>query len=417
MCKMPGLTATTTLKVAFVGAGGIHFGTPDGPWNHSVRLEKVLGADLNVTAIIDPSPARRAEVLAEKRSQPVAPSYQYTQEFDTVPRYLEAIQSDPSTPVPDIVLIGIPPAFHGSLQPGKDIELQFRRVCGPRTALFVEKPMSSSPADEVLEIGRRFQQQGGIVSVGYFMRYLKAVTKIKELIVANNLTVMTTIARYSCTYESIKKMDWWMKSISCSPIVEQGTHFVDLSCFFGGEVDMSSVQAHAVEWYEPPGKLSVTPVDEESIAPDDRVPRVTSSVFKYKSGAVGTMVHTINLQGHTYSCELEVHCDGWMFRLVSPYDNPRVYVRSPASDAEVLYTFPEDDPYLTQMECLVDAVRSCNPEAVLCPWDDAARTYELTWAIRYASEKWGKERLLKEGKAMKSALAPTPHESPAAINC
>lgn len=27
-------------KVAIVGAGGINFGTDEGPWNHSFRLEK-----------------------------------------------------------------------------------------------------------------------------------------------------------------------------------------------------------------------------------------------------------------------------------------------------------------------------------------------------------------------------------------
>jgi predicted dehydrogenase len=49
---------------------------------------------------------------------------------------------------------------------------------------------------------------------------------------------------------------WWNKSIDCGPIVEQATHFVDLSRYFGGEVDLESIMAHSIEWYEEPGKLS-----------------------------------------------------------------------------------------------------------------------------------------------------------------
>lgn len=44
------------------------------------------------------------------------------------------------------------------------------------------------------------------------LRYLKAVQMMKQIIEENNLTVMTTIARYACAYEAIAKPDWWDKS-------------------------------------------------------------------------------------------------------------------------------------------------------------------------------------------------------------
>lgn len=44
------------------------------------------------------------------------------------------------------------------------------------------------------------------------LRYLKAVQMMKQIIEENNLTVMSTIARYACAYESIAKPDWWDKS-------------------------------------------------------------------------------------------------------------------------------------------------------------------------------------------------------------
>ena len=137
--------------------------------------------------------------------------------------------------------------------------------------------------------------------IRYMLRYLKAVQMMKQIIDENNLTVMTTIARYACAYEAIAKPDWWNKSkrlalsdgpfqrynvarltfIECSagPIIEQGTHFCDLSRYFGGEVDMSTVVAHSLEWDENAGHLSKMSVDESVIAPDDRIPRVTSATW------------------------------------------------------------------------------------------------------------------------------------------
>jgi len=44
------------------------------------------------------------------------------------------------------------------------------------------------------------------------LRYLKAVQMMKKIIEEENLTVMSTIARYACAYEAIAKLDWWDKS-------------------------------------------------------------------------------------------------------------------------------------------------------------------------------------------------------------
>ena len=45
------------------------------------------------------------------------------------------------------------------------------------------------------------------------LRYLKAVQQMKKIINENNLTVMSTIARYACAYQAIAKLDWWDKSV------------------------------------------------------------------------------------------------------------------------------------------------------------------------------------------------------------
>jgi predicted dehydrogenase len=127
------------------------------------------------------------------------------------------------------------------------------------------------------------------------LRYLGAVKEIKTIIQKYNLTVMCTIARYACAYESIAKPEWWSKTKrstlsslvsrslthtpSAGPIVEQATHLCDLSRYFGGEVDLASILAHSVEWYEDPGRLSKVPIEENRIEEDDRIPRVTSATW------------------------------------------------------------------------------------------------------------------------------------------
>lgn len=45
----------------------------------------------------------------------------------------------------------------------------------------------------------------------------------------------------SCAYEAIAKPAWWNKAIDMGPVIEQGTHFCDLSRYFGGDVDINTV--------------------------------------------------------------------------------------------------------------------------------------------------------------------------------
>lgn len=118
--------------------------------------------------------------------------------------------------------------------------------------------------------------------------------------------------------------------------MEQGTHFCDLSRYFGGEVDISTVSAHSLEWDENAGQLSKMSIDESKIAPQNRIPRVTAATWcvstcmiletyflivynirKYDSGAVGSFTHLVALQGTNYSCELEVYADGYSLKCCS----------------------------------------------------------------------------------------------------
>jgi predicted dehydrogenase len=390
MDKAIHIPGSDDFNVVFVGAGNIMFGSDEGPWNHSFRFEHKLGPRLKVVALIDPAIDRATAVLQKKCDSFVVSAYQDTRVFKTLEDFVKAMSPRDR---PRAVIVGSPPMFRGSTQPGRDIEMQIIKYF-PGVAIFIEKPIATGPVtelDEVFKVSKYITDAKVVCSVGYMLRYLKAVQMMKKIIEENNLTVMSTIARYACAYQAIAKPDWWDKSKSAGPIVEQGTHFCDLSRYFGGEVDISSVSAHSLEWDENAGHLSKIAIDESKIAPENRIPRVTAATWKYDSGAVGSFTHVVALQGTNYSCELEVYADGYSLKLVNPYVQPVLHVRKPGDDNEQTIRFPDDDPFFSEVSNLIDVIEDIeeDPDAaqILSTYEDACRTYELTWAIREASER------------------------------
>jgi len=408
MDKTSHIGGSDDFNVVFVGAGNIMFGSDEGPWNHSFRFEHKLGPRLKVVALIDPAIERATAVLQKKCDSFVVSAYQDTRVFKTLEDFVKNMSPRDR---PRAVIVGSPPMFRGTTQPGRDIELQILKFF-PGVAMFIEKPIATGPAgeiDEAFTIAKMISDSKTVCSVGYMLRYLKAVQMMKHIIEENNLTVMATIARYACAYEAIAKPDWWDKAKSAGPVVEQGTHFCDLSRYFGGEVDISTVNAHSLEWDENAGQLSKISIDESKIAPENRIPRVTAATWKYDSGAVGSFTHVVALQGQSYSCELEVYADGYSLKLVNPYVQPTLYVRKPGDDHEQMIRFPDDDPFFSEVSNLIDIIEDIeeDPEAsqILSSYDDAVRTYELTWAIREASERSRAAKLKASNEAGKAATS------------
>ncbi|KAF4577227.1 hypothetical protein EYR36_005214 [Pleurotus pulmonarius] len=399
MDKMVRLKGKDNFKVVFIGAGNIMFGScsDEGPWNHSFRLEHKLGRRLKVDAIIDPNIERAMSVIQDKCDMFVVSAYENTRVFRTLEEYTQAMINQEK---PRAFIVGSPAQFRGTMRPGRDVEMQILRDF-PGVAIFVEKPVATGPLseiDDVFTVSKVLSDSGTLCSVGYMLRYLRAVQKMKQIIEDNDLTVMATVARYATAYEAINKSDWWDKSKSHGPIVEQGTHFCDLSRYFGGDVDISSVSAHSLDWDEKAGRLSKMRIDESKISPENRIPRVTAATWKYDNGAVGSFTHMVALQGLNYSCEFEVYTDGYELKLVNPYVQPVLIIRQPGDDHESKLRFPDDDPFFSEISNFVDLVEdvkdsSSSPPEILSSYEDACRSYELSWAIREASERSRDDRL------------------------
>ncbi|GAA93880.1 hypothetical protein E5Q_00526 [Mixia osmundae IAM 14324] len=401
-------------NILLFGAGAINFGTVEGPWNHSFRIEHRLGPRLKIVGLIDPSIDRAKAAIKAKCDSFVRSAYQDALICASFDDFVKRAQPGQ---YPQAAILGSPPQFRGTDKPPFNIEAQIIKAF-PEIGLFIEKPVSTGPVENALGVAKLLQQKRVVASVGYFLRYLKPVQKIKELIDANGLHVMATTARYSASYEHTNKLAWWDKSKDCGPIVEQATHFADLSRYFGGDVALDTVQAHALEHYEEAGRLSKIPIPEDSIPPEQRIPRVTSAIWKYTTGAVGTLTHSLVLQGAKYDTEIEVIADGWSFRLVDPYGKAELRIRRPGSDAEEIHMEKDDDPFFTEIASFIDAIDPSNPKSIkkapevieesddeasdegaatpneyladtdiLSSYEDACKTYELTWRIREASER------------------------------
>ncbi|BGP57104.1 hypothetical protein JCM8202_000546 [Rhodotorula sphaerocarpa] len=374
-------------NVVYVGAGEINFGSAEGPWNHSKRLEARFGGELRVLGIIDPDTARAQSRFGEKEAAGVA-GYGSAVAWPTPEAAGEAL-ADAQV---DLVIVGAPPHFRGCTAPPADLDLRLIAALPQTKGWLVEKPVSAAPptdANGQQRVAKAYADTGAVVGAGYMMCALKGVQKIQEMIKAQGLTVMGTAARYYMAYEYARKPAWWNKQISCGPIVEQATHLASLSLLFGGPARLSSVRTHTVEHSDAPGSLTKIGFDESgSVAPESRIPRYTSAVWKYEAGAVGSLTHAVALHGTTYDTELEVICDGTTFRLVDMYTStPRLFIRESGTSSEVqLHEYPDDDPFQTQIDALVDGTPKCT-------YADALRTYQLTWAIREAGER---ERLEAE---------------------
>ena len=130
------------VKVAFIGAGGINFGSPEGPWNHSARLQ--LLPDVTFSAIVDPN-----QKLAQERIDtlqkgtvifgiwtsivwhtfcsvplfvPVGEHGDKWKNTKVFPNYQAML--DDAASKPTAAFIGLPPKYHGALEdPDANIEV------------------------------------------------------------------------------------------------------------------------------------------------------------------------------------------------------------------------------------------------------------------------------------------------------
>eukprot|EP00118_Oscarella_pearsei_P026710 m.310323 g.310323 ORF g.310323 m.310323 type:complete len:378 (+) comp50902_c0_seq1:42-1175(+) len=372
------------VRIGFIGAGRVNFGGGVGPWDHASRLEQI--SDVEIAAIADVNISLAEEVLSKRKRGACPAKYANCKVYENAFEMIERERLDG-------VFIGLPPFCHGSPVKGLDIELACVKA-GIHT--FIEKPLSVIPPSHFNEYARTLiaeqSKTKAVVSVGYMFRYHPAVDKMKEFLMdlwSNGKQIMSVNARYNCAYSSTGKPHWWNKRTSGGPIIEQATHFCDLARYLAGEPIPETVSAIAVDASEPAGKLSDIPdeVHHDQIEEHLHIPRITSAHWKFQRNGIGSLMHGVALHGKEYEATFDVWADGLRMSLVEPYrPTCKLRVRTGDAESEQVFTFENADPYLEEDKAFIEAIKTGNHALVKCPYSDAAKTYNFTWAIRQASE-------------------------------
>jgi predicted dehydrogenase len=358
------------LRIAFIGAGGVNFGgiDPGAPWDHASRLEELCKTiPLEVVGISDPNPTRLDFVIKERQAKEL-PLWANTQTFTDTSTMLDITK-------PTAVFIGLPPFAHGAVE----------EMCAARDIhMFVEKPLSSREPAFVEQLRDCFSSHPGlIVSVGYMLRYHKAIDFIKCFLKDKNITPTSICARYNSAYTSMPKPSFWDARTSGGPVVEQGTHFCDLARYLGGDIDLDSVSSVAVRASSPVGSLQgVPPGCDVGLPEEHRIARATSSIFQFENGAVGILQHALLMRGEKYFTEFEIWCQGYKICLVDPYTNDcHIVIHDSATCHKAVYPFP-DDPYLTEDRAFLEAILDGDCSKIRSLYGDAVETYKLSYRIQ-----------------------------------
>eukprot|EP00117_Sycon_ciliatum_P007878 scpid12874/ scgid10819/ Uncharacterized protein UNK4.17 len=378
-------SAKETVRVGFIGGGAVNFGGAEGPWDHASRLENIPG--LRVVAIADKLPGRAQFVLDIRKSGENASVYRECTAYEDYKLMLQQEKLD-------AVFIGVPPFAHGHFD--SPIELDCVRA---GVHCFVEKPLSVKPVAEVdaymQAVLEEQKRQNLVVSVGYMFRYHPAIRRMKQLLADHESSTSARLTylqlTYNCAYSQLDHPFWWRKELSGGPIVEQATHFCDIARYIGGDVLESSIEALCTGDTHPSGagKLSAVPdaVREGDIASENRIPRLTVAHWRHSNGAIGQLSHGVALHHKRYEARIEVWADGLRVTVEDCYTpNCRLSFRQGDTDVETVETYPSADPYQEEDDVFIDAIRTGSSKSVQSPYEDALRTYALSWAVRQASE-------------------------------
>lgn len=292
---------------------------------------------------------------------------------------------------PNAIFVGVPPVAHGSGSAPLEAQL-----LDAGASCFVEKPVSLAPSTDVSAYARQVEaktrESGLVTSVGYMFRYAQVFQRVREEIEATPTgRVLAFLGRYNCAYAAIDHPFWWDERASGGPIVEQATHFVDLSRFLAGEADLDTLTGVCIPADDPSGagELCDIPsvVDESGIPRQHRLPRVTSATWRTQTGGVATLTHGLLLRGEDYHAELEVWGDGLRIGVEAPYsDCPRLRIRRGKSDEDEVVDFPGDDPYYTEASVFLNACLTGDVSGVRSSFQDAAHTHALSMKIREATK-------------------------------
>ena len=262
----------------------------------------------------------------------------------------------------DIVYVCLPPFSH-------DDEVMVAAEKGIH--IFIEKPIALK-MDLARKMVRAVEKSGVKSQVGYNCRFGLAVEEAKRLIESGDGgQIGLALGTYWCHFLGGA---WWRdKEKSGGQIIEQSTHLYDAIRYLCGEVDEVCGYMNRKFWTD---------------VPDMTVEDVSSSTFRFKSGAVGSIVAT------TWG----VSSQWWLRWMIAARnytlesrDANTLTVHSTESPLKTRMLSEVRDTYLLEAKDLIHAV--LENEETKTPIGEGAKTLEFTLAAMRSMETGSLVRL------------------------
>ena len=254
----------------------------------------------------------------------------------------------------DVLYVSVPTFAHG------EVEIL---AADKGIHLFVEKPVAPT-MESALEMLDAVKGSDIITSVGYQLRYAGHIQQAREFLKGRTIAMAVV-----CRWGSLPSTPWWrVMAQSGGQMVEQTTHQVDLLRYLVGEVE--EVQAYYA-------LRTLTDV------PELDVPDVYAVNLKFTNGTVGSL---------SSSCALRN--GGGRSAMDFILGDMRVSVGgsgleiSPEGAAD-----PGPVPESVDIdEAFIDAVRKGDRGGILCDYEDAVRSLDVSLAANRSAETGRPER-------------------------
>ena len=311
------------LSVGFIGCGGIAS-------THAERLKNLN--NIRIIAFAD---------IVEEKAKNLASKYGGEAYRD----WHEMLDKEKL----DIVYICLPPFAHTN-------EVAVAAEKGIH--IFIEKPIALN-MKTAKEMVRAVEKSGVKSQVGYNCRFGYAVEEAKRLIESGEAgDVGLTLGLYWCNFI---RRDWWMdKDKSGGQIVEQSTHIFDSLRYLCGDVEVVYGQMNRKFWTD---------------IPDMTIEDVSSTVFRFKSGAIGAVTATTGGPYAQWWLRWWIVAKNYTFE-ARGINTLTLYSAKPP--ARITTVSEERDTYLLEARDLVEAI--LNDRDTRTPIGDGAKTLEFTLA-------------------------------------
>ena len=316
-----------TLKIGIIGTGYFSL-------FHAEILTKIAG--VKITAICGTS-SEKATSMAAKFTD--------AKGYSNLVDMLDAEHLD-------AVYICVPPMTHGEIE----LELIKRGI-----PFLVEKPLGNE-LEIPTTILREIKEKSLLTSVGYHYRYSESITSLKREVEGQNIGIV--LGQWMGNMPTVP---WWREqSSSGGQFLEQTTHIVDLLRYVCGEID---------EVYSVFGNNILSAKDESVTVAD-----VGTVSLKLRNGIVANISNTCILPDAVGKSGITLFTDKGLF----DWTPGRLEMTLVGEKLEVLDSI---NPYQTESEAFIHAVRTGDRSGILSDYEDSFKTHQVTCAALESAMK------------------------------